>query len=233
MAELNIFHYRPGRSPVHRIDGRVKLLLLILTVISVLSTGTIGLAVVSIVTAAAAAAVPLNPAGFRRELIVFAVLAAIIWISRPGFEAGAVAAWRFILVVSAGMIFSAVTAPEEIHGVLFTLLAPIPRLPHGLIAEHVSLTILFIPLLFDTAKEIGEARKTRLIGENRNPVGRLASFASPLLEALFARIEEVALALEARCFDQEAVRFELHLRRTDIITAAAGALLSTAVILWG
>lgn len=233
MAELNIFHYRPGIGPVHRLDGRVKLLLLVLTVISVLSTGTIGLAAVSIAAAAAAAAVPLNPVRFRREIIVFAILAAIIWISRPGFEAGAVAAWRFILIVAAGMIFTAVTAPEEIHGVLFTLLAPIPRVPQGLIAEHVSLTILFIPLLFDTAKEIGEARKARLIGENRNLVRRLSSFASPLLEALFARIEEVAFSLEARCFDQDAVRCELQLRRADIVTAAAGAVLSMAIILWG
>ncbi|MFO7850450.1 MAG: energy-coupling factor transporter transmembrane component T [Spirochaetia bacterium] len=233
MAELNIFHYRPGIGPVHKTDGRVKLLLLILTVITVLSTGSTGLAAITLILTAVAAAVPLNPAKFSRELIFFGILGIIIWISRPTIEAGAVAAWRFILIVFTGMIFTASTAPEEIHGVLFTLLAPIPRVPHGLIAEHVSLTILFIPLLFDTAKEIGEARKARLIGESRNLVRRLSSFATPLLEALFVRIEEVALALEARGFDEEVVRCELHLRPSDVITAAAGVVLSVLLILWG
>jgi len=211
----------------------VKLLLLVASIVSIFSTGLPGLCCLSVVLLAAAALVPLRIGGFVRELLVFALLAAVILISRPTWAEGAVAAWRFLLVVAGGMIFTASTGPEELHAVVFTLLSPLPRIPHGRIAEHVSLTILFIPLLFDTAKEIGEARKARLIDASRNPLRRLTSLAVPLLEAMFMRIEEVALALESRGYDEEVLRFSLRWKRRDTSAALLGLAAAVALILLG
>ena len=232
MAELKVFHYRPEAGPVHRLDGRVKLLLLVATIVTIFSTGIPGLCCLSALLIAAAALVPLRIGGFLRELLVFGILAAVILISRPTWTEGAVAAWRFLLVVSGGMIFTATTGPEELHAVVFTLLSPIPRIPHGRIAEHVSLTILFIPLLFDTAKEIGEARKARMIHASRNPLRRLTSLAVPLMEAMFMRIEEVALALESRGYDEDVLRFSLRWSRRDGVAVLAGISAAAALILF-
>jgi energy-coupling factor transporter transmembrane protein EcfT len=225
-----MFHYQPGAGPLHRLDGRVKLLLLVLFIVTVFSADRAALALLTAAAAAAVLLVPLKLRGFVRELAIFGVLALVIFLTRPGFLQGAVAAWRFALVVTAGMLFTAVTGPEELHAVVFTLLAPIPLVSHGRIAQHVSLTLLFIPLLFDTAKEIGEARRSRMAGSGMNPVRRLTTLAVALLEAMFMRIEEVALALESRCYDEGAVRRRLAARPADIVTAAAAVAAAAFII---
>lgn len=232
MAELSIFHYHPRRGPIHRIDGRVKLLLIISLVVSIFSTAVYGLVVLTVLLISSATLVPLRPKTFLRETIFFFVLAAVIFFTRPGVEAGAVAAWRFLLVVLTGMIFTATASPSEIHAVLYTIAAPLPGIPQGRIAEHVSLTILFIPILFDAAKEIGEARKARLIEKNSNPIRRLSSLAGPLLEVMVGRIEETAYALESRCFDENAVRFELEGTRKDLFIALLAPPAAAALIIF-
>lgn len=232
MAELQLFHFQPVAGPVHRIDGRSKLLLVISIVVSIFSCGTAGLTFVTLVLLTAARLIPLHPRHFLREFAFFAVLALIIFFTHPEKTEGAVAAWRFLLVVLTGMELTSSTSPEEIHAVVFTLLAPLPLVPHGRIAEHVSLTFLFIPLLFDSAKEIVEARKSRLVNRSGNPIRRLSSLAAPLLEILLVKIEETSLALESRGYNEEAVRHRLNGRPADILIALAGMTASALLVLF-
>ncbi len=232
MAELNLFHYRPGRGPIHRLDGRVKLLLLILTVVNVYNTAGAGLFFFSLLLIAAALLVPLQLRHYYRETIVFGILALFIFLSTPNHSTGAVAAWRFLLVALSGMLFTAVTSPDELHGAVFLLLRPLPHVAHGRIASHIALSLLFIPLLLDTAQEILLARRARLVGRSINPLRRITSLAFPLIDSLFTRVEETAMALEARCYDEEVLGDEPQMKRKDIIVAVIAVCMTMGGVLF-
>lgn len=82
MAEIEILHYHPGRSPLHRFDPRLKILLMLLYITVTLTgssaswTGTTLLLLIGSRTAG------LHPLAFRRELRIFGILAGVIFISR-------------------------------------------------------------------------------------------------------------------------------------------------------
>lgn len=168
----------------------------------------------------------LRPYTFRRELKVFAVLALIIGVSQyitaapAGWQSalgGATAAWRFLLIVWLGILFTAVTDPTELHAVIYWLFKPVPGIPAGRLATHAALSLVIIPLLLDGVHEIREARKARGIELCKNPIIRLKSLMNPLMEKLLLQMEELALALEARNFDEGVLHTSLRLRRADML----------------
>jgi energy-coupling factor transporter transmembrane protein EcfT len=231
VAELNLFHYRPGGGPIHRLDGRVKLLLLILTVLSIYTTEGLGLLIITLLLTSAALIVPLHLRHYHRETLVFGILALIIFVSAPDRSAGAVSAWRFLLVALSGMLFTAATSPDELHGAVFLLLRPLPRIAHGRIASHLALSLLFIPLLLDTAQEILLARRARLVGLSINPLRRISSLAFPLVDGLFTRVEETAMALEARSYDEEVLGGEMQMEKKDSIVSLIAVCLTLGGII--
>ncbi len=159
---------------------------------------------------------------FGRELQVFGLLALIIFLPhalRGEVYAGGEAAWRFVTVVTAGLLFTAITPPRELHGTAQWLLRPVPGIREGAVATHISLSLLFIPLLLDTFTEVRDARKARFSQGIRNPLVRIRGLAAPLLEKLFQQIGEVSCALESRCYREDAKRIEFAPARRSISQA--------------
>lgn len=220
MAELNLFHYLPGVTLLHRLDPRSKLLLILAAVLTALSGSLLQLSALCLYLGLLFALAHLDPRRFGRELLVFALLAALIALpralaGRPA--AGAIAAWRFLIVVLSGILFTATTSPRELHGTVQWLLRPLPGIRAGAVATHISLTLLFIPLLFDTIAEVREARKARYAEGLRNPLARIRGLAVPLLEKLLQQIDEVASAMESRCYREDAVRLRLEFDKSQLL----------------
>jgi energy-coupling factor transporter transmembrane protein EcfT len=194
------------------LDPRVKTLLMLLAVLTALGGSLLQLAALCLYLALQFRVARIALRRFGRELLVFALLAALILLP-PALEgrtaAGAVSAWRFLTVVAAGLLFTATTAPRELHGTARWLLRPLPGVREGAAATHISLTLLFIPLLFDTFAEIREARRARCAEGNRKPLLRIRGITTGLLEKLFEQIGEVACALESRCYREDARRVRL------------------------
>ncbi len=227
MAEIAILHYQPGNSALHRVDPRFKLLLMIGYIGVLFSGGWLHWGTITILMLWASIGSGLRPAAFRRELKVFAVLALVIGISNfftelsagrqaAIYSAGA-ATWRFLLIVWLGILFTAVTDPTELHAVIFWLLKPVPGVPAGRLASHAALSLVIIPLLLDGVHEIREARKARGIELQRSPVVKLKSLMNPLMEKLLLQMEELALALESRNFDETVLHTSFELSRKDIL----------------
>jgi len=228
MAEIEILHFHPGNSLLHRFDPRLKVLLMIVYIPIILKGVPLFCLIASFLLLTASVSIGLKPAVFRRELKVFGILACIILISGSirGIEgglsisealwaaplSGLVKAWRFILIVWIGILFTAVTNPVELHAVVYWLLKYIPGIPAGRLAAQTGFSLIILPLLLDAAHEIRDARKARGIEFRKNPLLRLSTLVNPLLEKLLLQMEEFSLALEARCFDEDVIRIRFHLK---------------------
>ena len=194
MAEIAILHYQPGHSSLHSLDPRFKVLLMIGYIAALLSGQWLHWGVVTLLLLFASFRSGLRPYTFRRELKVFAVLAFVIGVShfftelhtgpRTALFGAWAAAWRFLLIVWMGILFTAVTDPTELHAVIYWILKPVPGLPAGRMATHAALSLVIIPLLLDGVHEIREARKARGIEVQKNPLVKLRSLMNPLMEQL-------------------------------------------------
>ncbi len=227
MAEIVILHYHPGSSVLHRIDPRFKVLLMVMYVAVLLSGNWLHWSVITLLLTVGSLSSGLHPSSFHRELKVFAILSLVIGLSHffgsldlgidTAIRDGVFSAWRFLLIVWFGILFTAVTEPTELHAVVYWLLRPIPGISAGRLAAHASLSIVIIPLLLDGVHEIREAGKARGIEHCKNPVYRLKSLLNPLMEKLLLQMEELALALEARNFDENVLQTTLEMKLTDLI----------------
>jgi energy-coupling factor transporter transmembrane protein EcfT len=137
-------------------------------------------------------------------------LSSIPWLplSKDGLHLGGFTCWRLGLILSYGVLFSAVTRPRELRDAMIWFLKPIPFLPERRIGLMVSLTLRFFSLILDQFEEVHLAYKARLGDRNRNPVRKIKFLTLPLLSRSFSQAEEMTLALTARGYRED---IPLHL----------------------
>ena len=85
------------------------------------------------------------------------------------------------------------------------------------LATLVSLTIQSIPLLLDALQEVDEARKSRCIQGNKNPLFHITSFALPLLVHIIEQTDAIADAMSARCYSEDRRPEPIPLKMKDRI----------------
>jgi len=246
MAEVAVFHYHPGSGFFHRLDPRLKVLLVIAYIAAVLRGSVAIWSITSLLFLPVSRSAGLHPGTFRRELRVFGLLAVFIFLGRTAgalagippavaLQAALFSTWRFLLIAWLGIILAAVLSPVELHAVVFWLLKPLPGIPAGRIAAHSSFSLVLLPRLLDTVHEIREARRARGIERCRNPLVRIRSLIYPLLDKLILEMEEFSLALETRCFDENVVRVRFHVCLHEVlmwglaVLPAAGMLFLTFI----
>ena len=81
----------------------------------------------------------------------------------------------------------------------------------------MELTLSTIPLLFDVASQVSQARKARGESVWRHPVRRIVSYGSTVFTLLLQRAEELESALRSRNFDPDALRDGIPFNRCDVI----------------
>ncbi len=222
MAELTSFAYRPGATTLHRLDARWKLAGLIALSLASLTAGFPLLAVFSLVLALALFSLKLPLGAAARELKWFAVLLIFVFVSRAltepgpvvfkigfleitasGLHDGLLVCWRLLFVALLGLVLVVSTRPGQIRRAVAWFLRPIPFVPHDRVAAMLSLMVRFIPLIFDEYKKTAEAQKARGVENRKNPIYRMTRLAVPLLRRIFLDADKLALAMEARCYDDE------------------------------
>lgn len=214
-------------SPMHRLDPRVKMVIMVIYMVSVfLAPAPWGLIPVAalLVIAMAFSHVPLKVVRrATKPLWVFVILTMCvnIFLVREGevvthFLGFAITdhaliqslymAFRVFALMMAGTLFSLVTSPISITDGAERLLAPLARfgLPVHELAMMYTIAIRFMPTLFDEVQHIMAAQASR---GARFDEGRLIDrvrYFVPILVPLFAsalrHAEELANAMEARCY---------------------------------
>lgn len=235
MEGVALGQYLPVESPIHRLDPRTKIISMLLTMLAVFMSGWWGLAVAALPVGAGIVLARLTPSLLWQQVrplrlivlitILFQVLltpgeaifgVGPVHITAQGLLAGLDLLAKIILIVSAGITLTATTSILSLTEGLEALLKPLGRLglPVHEIVLAITIAIRFVPVILDEARSIMSAQISRGAGfYGPGPARRAAAVVSllvPLLVGAFRRSDELATAMEARCYRGGAGRTPMH-----------------------
>ena len=203
-----ILSYIPKASPIHALDARVKLGLLLLFSIALFCMRTwIGLGVMI------ASRVPLK--NYGRVLLPALAILIFIWVcnSIPFDAARSLNALMYVvrisLVIIASFVITFTTTSTQLTDALASILRPLRALkvPVDDIAFTLSLALRFIPLLFEQLGQIKIAQASRGAQFGSGSLWkRLKTWMVvliPLFIGFFRQADSVAEAMDARCYGAE------------------------------
>jgi biotin transport system permease protein len=251
MAERVFFQYRAGETLLHKMDARFKLLALILLCIAAFAGRHFSLLALTILTAMMVASCRIPAGRLIRDLrpvlllVVLVVIArtltgtgpslvALGWVrlSREGLLEGASAGWRLLLVSLFSSLLVSTTRISHIRSAVARMAKTIAFLPESRIATMFGLTLGFIPLVMVEAQEISMAQKARCVESRRSPLYRISTLSLALLRRIFQRGENLALAMEARCYSDQATLPHLESRAADWVKLAAVGLIAAVILVF-
>jgi energy-coupling factor transporter transmembrane protein EcfT len=246
-------------SPVHRLDARVKLILLLaLTVVLFVcqEPALVVLCALALIPLVLMARVP--PASLARGVLPCIVILAfsflanafvldgsadvVLWgslgLSWAGLLRGAMAVARIVLLVCYALVVSATTTSNELADGLVSLMMPLRALhvPVGDIAMTLSIALRFIPVTVSEFDRIRAAQRARGADFERGSVfhrvARWGSVFVPLVVSLFIRADGLADAMRDRCYQgADRTRLSQPLRRADVVVLVVGVLACCGVCL--
>ena len=228
MTERFACSYRSGTSVLHELDVRFKLVSVVIISLASLKAGIPALAVMTFVLVILLINAGLAVNSILRLLRYVLFILVLIFIARalstpgtPVFEfktvsitregmyGGAVACWRLLVVIMVGLALVSTTRPSEIKAAVEWYLHPVPFFPEKKVSIMMSLIIRFIPVILDQAKETADAQRARGVENRKNPMYRLRKLLIPLMRRIFARADNLAVAMEARCYSENRTDPEL------------------------
>lgn len=229
----------PIDSPVHRLEPRVKLgLVVCYTAVLFSSAGWAGLCLACAFTVVAVvlSRVPLHLAlrGLRPVAVLLLItivvnalrfnpadtLASIgsLGISRAGLSTGLFFASRIVLLVTGTSLLTLTTSPVALTDALSRLMDPLRplRFPVDDVSMMFSIALRFIPTTAEEAEKIVVAQAARGARfDEGGPLKRARAWVPvliPLFVNLFRRADRLAIAMESRCYTGQG-RTRLHASR--------------------
>ena len=251
MVDLSAPACRPGGSVLHRLDPRLKLVLVACASAASLHGGVAGLVWVGgVLVAAGALCARLRPGAGGGGLRWLGLLLAFVLAARavategtPGFSAlgvtvtaeglrdGAVVCLRLALAWLVGALLTATTRSSEVRAAVRWFLKPVPLVPADRVATMLGLLVRFVPLILEESARTAEAQRARAVENRRNPVYRASRLAMALMRRVLTVADRLALAMEARCYTEARTAPPLAAGRRDWLTfAAAGLLLAPGLL---
>jgi len=226
LKDITIGQYFPGGSVVHRLDPRIKIILTFILIVSLFIAGSMpgyGICALFVVTGLVLSRVPIKYVfkGLRPLLIIllltifvnmFMVEGEVIYslgpldITREGLTQAAKMASRLVLLVMGASLLTLTTSPIALTDGIEKLLNPFRRLgvPAHELAMMMTIALRFIPTLLDETDKIMKAQMARGADfESGNLINRaknLIPLLVPLFISAFRRADELALAMESRCY---------------------------------
>ena len=254
-----IGQYVPSKSAIHELDARTKLLgTLAFATLLLMVPSWWGQGIMAACAVAAFLAARLRPAVIWRGLqpVIWLLLATLafnalltpgnpVWrlgplvVTDAGLDFGARMGVRLLLLVAVGSLLTLTTAPVDLTDGLESLLRPFRRLgvPAHELALMMTIALRFIPTLLDEAERIARAQAARGADfESGGALRRLRAMAPllvPLFLSAFRRADELAAAMEARCYRGGEGRTRYHERRFGYRDGVAAALFLALVALLG
>ncbi|HBV96134.1 MAG: hypothetical protein JL50_05850 [Peptococcaceae bacterium BICA1-7] len=252
--------YLPVESAIHRLDPRAKLLSTFLLIAAVMAGGWAGMAIGGLITAAGvmAARLPLGVLWRQVRLLGLIILASVlvqilftpgdvvlsagpVKVTVQGLVSGVTLLIKILLVVLTGIILTSTTTSLRLASGIELLLKPLGRLgiPVHEIVMALSIAIRFIPVITEEAQHIINAQLSRGVAFYGPGLGRRAkaviSLVVPLLTGVLRRSDDLATAMEARCYRGGAGRTRMHamvFKRADVMCLLmTGTSLVAAVLL--
>ncbi|MBN1998805.1 energy-coupling factor transporter transmembrane protein EcfT [candidate division KSB1 bacterium] len=227
LSDITLGHYYPSDSFIHRLDPRTKLLATMLLMMTcMISQKPIVLAVFGVILLVAVYLSKIPVRFILKNLRPFAVLFLItlfvhmfwtsgtilytvpelnIEITREGLYMGVVYSARLALLVVFAALLTLSTSPIELTDAMEKMLAPLKRLrvPTHEIVMMLTLSLRFIPTLMEEAERLKNAQISRgatFDGPVYKRIKNVIPLILPLFISSFRRADELALAMDARCY---------------------------------
>ena len=259
LKDITLGQYFPGNTVVHRLDPRTKLLMVVVYIVALFLAKwwvSYGVMLAFLVTAVMLSHIK-PKALFRglKPLIVIMVFTALInlfysdgevlvkfWIfriTREGIVQAAFLVLRIMMLVTGTFLMTYTTSPIALTDGMESLLSPLKKLhfPVHELSMMMSIALRFIPTLIEETDKIMSAQKARGADFESGNIFRRAKALVPILVPLFVsafrRADELATAMECRCYHGDEGRTklkQLHYRARDIITLLLGAALLGGII---
>ena len=260
LKDITLGQFFPGTSFIHRLDPRTKLIMLIVYIVALFTAyGWIGYAVVFVflLSCILISKIPFKSL-FRglKPLVFILVFTAVlnlfltdgdtVWvkfwvfkITKEGVVRAVMMLLRILMLVAGTFLLTYTTSPIALTDGLESLLSPLKkiRLPVHELAMMMCIALRFIPTLIEETDKIMSAQKARgadfETGNLFQRVKALVPILIPLFISSFRRADELATAMECRCYHGGEGRTKmklLHYTRLDFEAVIVGILLLGSII---
>ena len=259
LKDITMGQYFPGNSPVHRLDPRSKILLLIAYIVALFAAKnwvSYGVVFLFLALTVLISKIPLKSlVSGMKPLVMILVFTGILNIFFTDGENVLVSFWkitiywegiiraifmtlRIMLLISGTFLLTYTTSPIALTDGLESLLGPLKkiRVPVHELAMMMCIALRFIPTLIEETDKIMSAQKARGAdfesGGLLSRVKALVPILVPLFISAFRRADELATAMECRCYHGGDGRTKMKLLRfkqLDLKAFAVGIVLLAAV----
>jgi len=261
-SDITFGQYCEGNSLIHRLDPRAKIILAILYIAVIFLAKSVTAFALLIVSAAVLVGLTkLSPVMILRGMrpllfiIVFTAVINIFWMTGDvlllslgpikiyleGIINAVLIILRIVLLIVATSVFlTYTTTPLALTDGLEQLLSPLKKLhvPVHEFSMMMTIALRFIPTLIDETQKIMNAQKARgadfSTGSLIQRAKALIPILIPLFISAFRRADELATAMECRCYTGGEGRTRMNVLRTtakDIVFILALVLLGAAIVL--
>ena len=258
LKDITLGQYFPGHTILHRMDPRTKILLTTLYIVALFLCKQV--VSYALVIAVLAGAVAISHVGLKsivrgmRPVLIIVILTAVLnlfytpgqelwrWgflrITVEGIWAAVFMVLRITLLITCTFLLTYTTSPILLTDGLEKLLSPLKRLrfPVHELAMMMSIALRFIPTLIEETDKIMSAQRARGADFDSGNLIQKAQALVPLLVPLFIsafrRADELAVAMECRCYHGGEGRTrmrQLHFQRADCAALVLGVALVAAV----
>ncbi len=258
---LTIGQHYPVESPVHDLDPRLKIIITFIFIISLFLIETFPgyLIVIAFLTVAITLSkVPIKFVirGLRPILMIIVITFIInllmtpgrvifslgfIKITEEGLKQAGFMAIRLTLLIMGTSLLTLTTSPIILTDGIESLLKPFKRfgLPAHELAMMMTIALRFIPTLMEETEKIMKAQKSRGADfESGNIMSRaknLVPLLVPLFISAFRRADELAMAMEARCYrggENRTRMRQMKIQRVDYAAAFVFTVYFAAIIVF-
>ena len=260
LKDITLGQFFPGSSIVHRLDPRTKLIALIVYIIALFSAGSwvsYGVMLAFLVTCIAISGIPVKAfVHGMKPLVLILIFTGILNLFFTTGETVLVQVWkiaitlegimravfmvgRILMLISGTFLLTYTTSPISLTDGLESLLSPLKKLhmPVHELSMMMCIALRFIPTLIEETDKIICAQKARgadfETGRIMQRVKALVPILVPLFISAFRRADELATAMECRCYhggDGRTKMKLLRLKRFDYGAFLLMAVLLSAVI---
>ena len=259
LKDITLGQYFPGNSPVHRLDPRTKLLALVGYIVALFlakSWLSYGLMLAFLLVVIKISTIPAKSiVRGMKPLVMILIFTGVLnlfftdggkvlvdfWIIRittEGLFRALFMMARILMLITCTFMLTYTTSPISLTDGLESLMGPLKKLhvPVHELSMMMCIALRFIPTLIEETDKIMSAQKARgadfETGSILDRAKALVPILVPLFISAFRRADELATAMECRCYQGGEGRTKMKLLRytsRDLNAFAAVAVLIAAV----
>ena len=259
LKDITLGQYFPGKSPIHLLDPRTKLIMLVLYIVGLfVASGWISYAVMFafLATVIAVSRIPVKSiVRGMKPLVVILIFTGLLnlfftdtgnvlvefWVIRITDD-GLIRAFfmvaRILMLISGTFLLTYTTSPIALTDGLESLLNPLKKIkvPVHELSMMMCIALRFIPTLIEETDKIMSAQKARGADFETGSLIQRAKALVPILVPLFIgafrRADELATAMECRCYQGGEGRTKMKLlrfRQRDMLSFLVGIVLVAGI----